>query len=123
MADISLTLLVLKTRQVEQLRAFYQTLGIELAEEQHGKGPLRYAGQAGDVVIEVYPLPDDTSQVDSSTGFCGRVRRRDLTLVIHPLSGSTRNMQPPTTTGAISYFEKARQSCIEYEGRQRDGFF
>ena len=31
MADISLTLLVLKTRQVEQARLFYQTLGIPFA--------------------------------------------------------------------------------------------
>src|SRR5438552_1576762 len=59
MAHVSLTLLVLKTRQVEQLRLFYQTLGVELAKEQHGKGPVHFAGRAGDVVIEVYPLPDD----------------------------------------------------------------
>ena len=37
MADISLTLLVLKTRQVNHLRTFYNILGIELKEEQHGK--------------------------------------------------------------------------------------
>jgi lactoylglutathione lyase len=67
MADVSLTLLVLKTRQVEQLRLFYQTLGIELAEEQHGKGPIHFAGRVGDVVIEVYPLADDGTPVDSST--------------------------------------------------------
>lgn len=67
MADLSLTLLVLKTRQVEQLRIFYQALGIELAEEQHGKGPVHFAGRVGDVVIEVYPLLDDSTQVDSST--------------------------------------------------------
>ena len=67
MADVSLTLLVLKTRQVEQLRAFYQTLGVNLVEEQHGKGPVHFAGRAGAVVIEVYPLPDDGSPVDSST--------------------------------------------------------
>ena len=36
MADVLLTLLVLKTRQVEQLRRFYQTLDVEMAEEQHG---------------------------------------------------------------------------------------
>ena len=35
MADVSLTLLVLKSRQVEQLRAFYQTLGVHLVDEQH----------------------------------------------------------------------------------------
>jgi hypothetical protein len=67
MAGVSLTLLVLKTRQIEQLRRFYQSLGIELVEEQHGNGPVHFAGRAGDVVIEVYPLPDDGSQVDSST--------------------------------------------------------
>ena len=67
MAHVSLTLLVLKTRQVEQLRLFYQTLGVELVQEQHGKGPVHYAGRAGDVVIEVYPLPDDASPVDAST--------------------------------------------------------
>jgi lactoylglutathione lyase len=67
MADVSLTLLVLKTCQVEPLRRFYQTLGVELAEERHGTGPVHFAGRAGDVVIEVYPLPDDGSPVDSST--------------------------------------------------------
>lgn len=67
MAHVSLTLLVLKTRQVEQLRLFYQTLGVEMAREQHGKGPVHFAGRAGDVVIEVYPLPDDAGPVDPST--------------------------------------------------------
>jgi lactoylglutathione lyase len=67
MADVSLTLLVLKTRQVEQLRAFYETLGVDLVEEQHGKGPVHFVGRAGAVVIEVYPLPDEGSLVDSST--------------------------------------------------------
>jgi lactoylglutathione lyase len=66
-AKVSLTLLVLKTRQVEQVRLFYQSLGIELAEEQHGKGPVHFAGRVGDVVIEVYPLAGDGTPVDSST--------------------------------------------------------
>src|SRR5262245_26410264 len=67
MSHVSLTLLVLKTRQVEQLRVFYQTLGVDLVEEQHGKGPVHFAGLVGDVVIEVYPLPDDGTPVDTST--------------------------------------------------------
>lgn len=67
MAGVSLSLLVLKTRQVEQLRALYQTLGVDLVEERHGKGPVHFAGRAGAVVIEVYPLSDDGSPVDSST--------------------------------------------------------
>jgi hypothetical protein len=40
MAGASLRLLVLKTRQVDRLRNFYQALGVELAEEKHGSlGP------------------------------------------------------------------------------------
>lgn len=67
MVDVSLTLLVLKTRQIEQLRRFYQALGIELAEEQHGRGPVHFAGRAGGVVIEVYPLQNEDTPVDAST--------------------------------------------------------
>ncbi|MCC7420216.1 MAG: VOC family protein [Planctomycetaceae bacterium] len=62
-----LSLAVLKTRQVNALRKFYGSLGIEFAEEQHGKGPVHFAGQVGSVVLEVYPLPDDGTPADSST--------------------------------------------------------
>jgi predicted enzyme related to lactoylglutathione lyase len=62
-----LTLLVLKTRQVDRLRTFFNALGIELAEEQHGKGPVHYTGRIGELVLELYPLPDDGSSVDTTT--------------------------------------------------------
>ena len=67
MADVFLKVLVLKTRQVEKVRVFHQTLGIELVKEQHGKGSVHFAGRAADVVIEVYFLPDEGTPVDSST--------------------------------------------------------
>ena len=67
MADVSLSLVVLKTRQVEQVRLFYQILGVELAEERHGTGPIHFAGRVGDAVIEIYPLADDGTPADSST--------------------------------------------------------
>ncbi len=66
MADVLLTLLVLKTRQVDLVRSFYEALGIALTEEQHGSGSRHHAGRVGDVVIEVYPLPDGAA-VDTST--------------------------------------------------------
>ena len=97
MADVSLTLLVLKTHQVEQLRFFYQTLGIELAEEQHGKGPVHFAGQVGNVVIEVYPLPDDGTPVDSSTRLGFAVE--SLADVIQALQNiGTKIVTPPRET-------------------------
>lgn len=67
MEGVSLRLLVLKTRQVDKLRAFYQAIGIDLHQEQHGSGPIHFAGQLGDVVLEVYPLPNNTAHVDDTT--------------------------------------------------------
>jgi len=67
MGNVTLSLVVLKTRQVDALRRFYGSLGIELAEEQHGKGPVHFAGRVGDVVLEVYPLPEDGTPADGTT--------------------------------------------------------
>lgn len=67
MSDVAFSLLVLKTRQVEKLRAFYETLGIQLAEERHGRGSVHLAGKAGDVTFELYALPDDDTAVDTTT--------------------------------------------------------
>ena len=67
MSAVSLKLLVLRTPQVDRLWAFYQALGIEMAEEKHGNGPVHYAGKVGDVVLEVYPLPDGGEVADTTT--------------------------------------------------------
>jgi hypothetical protein len=67
MPAVSLKLLVLKTSQPDRLRAFYQVLGIKLAEEKHGSGPPHYAGQAGDTVLEIYPLLREGSVADTTT--------------------------------------------------------
>ena len=67
MNNVALSLLVLKTRQLDGLRRFYGSLGIELTKEQHGKGPVHYAARVGDVVLEVYPLPDNDTSADATT--------------------------------------------------------
>jgi lactoylglutathione lyase len=67
MSEIAFSLLVLKTRQVEHLRTFYETLGVTLADEQHGRGPAHLAGKVGDVSFEIYSLQDDGTAVDSTT--------------------------------------------------------
>jgi lactoylglutathione lyase len=83
MAEVSLTLLVLKTQKVEQFQRFYQTIGIAFAEEQHGKGPIHFAGQVGGVVIEIYPYPEDGTPVDTSARLGFAVE--DLTEVVQAL--------------------------------------
>ena len=64
--SVALKLLVLKTLNLERLLAFYGAIGIEFREEQHGKGPLHYAGTIGDLVLELYPAAVDSS-IDSAT--------------------------------------------------------
>lgn len=84
MADIVLTLLVLKTRQVDRLLAFYQALGVEFTEEQHGHGPRHHAGRVGAVVIEIYPLQDGGTVAKSTRlGFS----EGDLAVVVRALEG------------------------------------
>src|SRR5437764_2366334 len=119
MAEVLLTLLVLKTRQVEQLRRFYQTLGIALAQEQHGKGPIHFAGRAGDLVIEVYPLPDDGTPVDSSTRLGFAVE--SLADVIQALQSiGTKVVKPPkeTTWGLQSVVRDPDGRSVELSQRQ-----
>jgi hypothetical protein len=96
MADVSLTLLVLKTRQVDRVWTFYQALGIVFTEERHGTGPRHHAGRIGDVVIEVYPLPDDGS-ADTSTRLGFTVG--NLAEVVEALQGlGTPVVKQPTQT-------------------------
>ena len=80
MPNVSLALVVLKTRQLDELRRFYGLLRIELTEEQHGKGPVHYAGRVGDAVLEIYPLPGDDVPADATTRLGFTVE--DLTGVI-----------------------------------------
>jgi lactoylglutathione lyase len=65
--NVTLSLIVLKTRQVDNLRRFYGSLGIELVEEQHGKGTIHYSGRVGGLVLEVYPFPEDGTAADATT--------------------------------------------------------
>jgi len=66
MHSVMLNLLVLKTRQVERLVAFYRTLGFDFAEEKHGNGPVHFAGRVGNMVFELYPTMTEDA-VDSGT--------------------------------------------------------
>jgi lactoylglutathione lyase len=55
MSHPALKLLVLYSAQLDQTLAFYKTLGLAFVEEKHGAGPLHYACDTGEMVIEIYP--------------------------------------------------------------------
>jgi predicted enzyme related to lactoylglutathione lyase len=93
----TLTLLVLKTALPDEVRAFYQCLGITFVEERHGTGPTHFAGKAGETVFEVYPLPDGAAVADGTTRLGFAVPDLDRVLESLRYSGAPL-LNPPRET-------------------------
>jgi predicted enzyme related to lactoylglutathione lyase len=54
---VSLSLVVVRARDVEAAKHFYSRLGLVLRREQHGDGPQHYSAEVGSAVFEIYPCP------------------------------------------------------------------
>lgn len=67
--DQKLNLLVLRCRDIETSRLFYEHLGIEFQKEKHGSGPEHYASVFEGMVFELYPLKGDEPVDRSRLGF------------------------------------------------------
>ncbi len=52
----SLSLVVIRVADMEKSRRFYEALGLQFTEEQHGQGPLHLSAVLGGTVFEIYPL-------------------------------------------------------------------
>ena len=50
--------LVLRAKDLEQMRVFLEGMGLKFLQEQHGTGPIHYACQVGQQVLELYPEQD-----------------------------------------------------------------
>jgi len=51
-----LAYVVLRCADLERSRRFYESIGLQLVAEQHGKGAQHYSAEIGGVVLELYPL-------------------------------------------------------------------
>lgn len=61
-----LNLVVIRARDLQASRRFYEALGLSFTEERHGRGPAHLACDLGGQVLELYPRrsdADDTSAV------------------------------------------------------------
>jgi lactoylglutathione lyase len=54
----SLSLVVIRSADLERSRRFYDALGLPLSLEKHGSGPEHLAAELDGVVFEIYPLND-----------------------------------------------------------------
>jgi lactoylglutathione lyase len=64
-----ISLVVLRCSSIEKALAFYRALGLEFIEERHGSGPVHYASEVGDTVLEIYPAPAPVSVRHERVGF------------------------------------------------------
>lgn len=89
MTPASLDLLVLYCSDLNESRKFYQLLGLDLTEEQHGaEGPVHYAATLhGGVILELYPAPTGVTsrvrlglRIPDPTAAVGRLRTAGFTV-------------------------------------------
>lgn len=66
---MQLNLLVLRYKNIEKSKNFYEKLGLKFIKEQHGKGAVHYATYVGEVILELYPLKDGFEIEQSRLGF------------------------------------------------------
>ena len=66
---MQLNLLVLRCKNIEITKTFYENLGLKFIKEQHGKGAVHYATYVGEVVLELYPLKEGFEIEQNRLGF------------------------------------------------------
>lgn len=65
-----LNLLVIRAADPRRLCRFYEALGFEFVEEQHGSSPIHHASKQDDWVFEIYPRQEhEPATVGTRLGF------------------------------------------------------
>jgi catechol 2,3-dioxygenase-like lactoylglutathione lyase family enzyme len=66
---VKLSLLVLRCKDIEVSKSFYQSLGLSFVKEKHGNGPTHYSCEHGDFVFELYPNKGEFPLDNNRLGF------------------------------------------------------
>jgi lactoylglutathione lyase len=89
--SLVLSLVVIRSANLERAKAFYSLLGVQLQVEKHGNGPEHLAAAIGGTVFEVYPRGNEPATTGVRLGF--RVQSVESTLaalegvrIVSPLS-------------------------------------
>lgn len=79
---MNLNLLVLRCKNIEATKNFYEKLGLKFVKEQHGKSPIHYSTEIDQITIELYPLKEGYPVESNRLGF--RVDFNDIqTYLVH----------------------------------------
>jgi catechol 2,3-dioxygenase-like lactoylglutathione lyase family enzyme len=66
---LTVNLLVLRCKDIELTRRFYEQLGLVFAQEKHGSGPKHYASESDGFVLELYPAAEGQPPDNVRIGF------------------------------------------------------
>ncbi|MAM86197.1 MAG: guanosine polyphosphate pyrophosphohydrolase [unclassified Hahellaceae] len=66
---MQINLLVMRCKELETTRQFYELFGFIFVKEKHGGGPLHYSSQDAGFVFELYPLAENDAVGNSRLGF------------------------------------------------------
>ena len=61
-----LKLLVLRTHRLDEMKTFYEALGVKFVKEERGQGAVHYAGSIGSAVLELASLSKNAPEPDKS---------------------------------------------------------
>lgn len=66
---VTLNLVVIKSKNIEESVSFYEELGLDFKKEQHGQGPEHYACELNHLVFEIYPSLINDIDAQTRIGF------------------------------------------------------
>lgn len=93
----SISLIVIKTNQLQEQAAFYTKLGFTLDYHKHGNGPYHYASTGSQPVLEIYPLPKGVITPDNTTRLGFAVEQLDILIKELREQGTTIVAAPAKT--------------------------
>jgi lactoylglutathione lyase len=92
----TLSLLVIRSPDIDRSARFYELLGLTFTKHTHGTGPQHYAAELGSAVFEIYPRRDEADST-SFTRLGFRVSNLDQTIATLQQSGA-KVVSPPKDT-------------------------
>jgi lactoylglutathione lyase len=90
---VRISLLVIRCKNIEASKCFYQLLGFSFVKEKHGNGPAHYSCEQDDCVIELYPnsdkLPTDNNRIGFKVSNLAKILEKVVVAESYEFSGVT----------------------------------
>ncbi|MCB1179696.1 MAG: hypothetical protein KDK36_19115 [Leptospiraceae bacterium] len=75
---MKLNLLVIKSKNIHDLKDQYEMLGIKFEYHKHGEGPMHYSSIIDGIVFEIYPIKVDFIEIQGKLRLGFEVENLDL---------------------------------------------